>query len=160
MTLAEAKELAEIIQAAALTLAAIIGGIWAAYRFRSLGELEKARLDLMTSSANLSKAGAEYDALRRSLQDRGTLSLKLVGEAFVDPRSKGLFIGARVTKDEAAFVLPVAAAGLHFLRITLPGSTQSLAEAARDAGHEVDTTEWLAETIVLVPRLKGRAATA
>ncbi len=46
MTLEEAKIAASIIQSFVLTAAALVGGIWALYRFYSMRSIEKAKADL------------------------------------------------------------------------------------------------------------------
>ncbi len=81
MTNVEFQTLASGIQSIAVTIAAIVGGIWAIYRFWSLRELTKAE--------------AEIESLRRSLRERGTIKVALTTKNFCEPTSKAKYVLVR-----------------------------------------------------------------
>lgn len=66
MNLTQFKELAEAAQSIAVAIAVLAGGIWALFRFWSLGEVRKSKV--------------EIEHLRKSLLERGTLNISIAAE--------------------------------------------------------------------------------
>ena len=72
------KDLAEGIQAIAIAVAVIIGGIWAVYRFWSLRELGRARIDL--------------ERLKKAMTERATINVSLSARPQISPDGKEYYI--------------------------------------------------------------------
>lgn len=81
ITLADFASLSGGLQSVAVTLAAVIGGAWALYRFRNLREQDTAR--------------AELERLQRSLQERGTLKVALTTRDVVDSTTHQKYLAVR-----------------------------------------------------------------
>jgi hypothetical protein len=78
MDLTNFKDLAAGIQSIAISVAVVIGGIWAIYRFLSLRELGRARVELKR--------------LQRALAERATLNISLSAHPHTDPNGNGYYI--------------------------------------------------------------------
>lgn len=82
------KTFAEGIQAVTFSAAAIVGGIWALYRFRYLLELPKAR-------AENQKLRSENEKLLRDLEQRGTINISLTATPLTHPMNGTLWMSIR-----------------------------------------------------------------
>jgi hypothetical protein len=75
MTLNEFKDLCAGFQSIAIVVAAFLGGGWALFRFFSLRELDKARLEH-------EKARLEREKVKRELAQQAVIVVELVAESF------------------------------------------------------------------------------
>lgn len=83
MDLTNFKDLAEGIQSIAIAAAVVIGGIWAIYRFLSLRELGRARVEL--------------ERLQKSLVERATINVSLSARSQTNPNGNGYYIEVLAT---------------------------------------------------------------
>jgi hypothetical protein len=78
MNLTDFKDLAQGIQSLAVAAAVVAGGIWAIYRFWSLRELDKAKVEL--------------ERLRKTMTERGTLNISVTARSLSRPNGDGYYI--------------------------------------------------------------------
>lgn len=80
MNASDFNNFASGIQALVLSAAAIVGGLWAGFRFLSLREVDQARLAA-------EKEQAEVEAAKRALRETATLNWTISCEPLADPGS-------------------------------------------------------------------------
>lgn len=69
------KNIAQGVQAIAIVVAIVIGGIWALYQFRTLRAIDKAYADLDKSRAEVEKTRVDVERIQQLLLDRGVINI-------------------------------------------------------------------------------------